>query len=108
MKTSRVLGSLAAAAVLAVTAGVTAADRPQLDERQRQAITGPQLQPRIKAPPGGLRPANPCPQGWTLAGPVQPSGSFMCKPAKPRAVDCPPDTQWVDNGCAVGCQEILY
>lgn len=104
MKTSRLLGGLLAAAALSVTAAATADDRPQLNERQRQAITGPQL----KVPPGGLKLANPCPQGWVLSGSVNSDGSFMCKPAKPRPVECPPDTQWVDNGCAVGCQTILY
>lgn len=50
---------------------------------------------------------SPCPAGWH--GAAQPSGALTCHPNKPaQKVQCPPKTQYFENECEFGCQQVIY
>jgi hypothetical protein len=66
------------------------------------------LQPSQPTP--ALAPANPCPAGYVVDGPVttvsKGGKQFTCKPAQHR-FQCGPGTEYFQGGCNFGCREKL-
>jgi len=51
----------------------------------------------------------PCPKGWHKV-PSDPN-FLICKPNKPKPIECPPGTVYVDKSqtqCFVGCQPVPH
>ena len=46
----------------------------------------------------------PCPPGWHHVD--DPNFPGACQANKPNPVKCPPNYQWEDNGCTVGCRYV--
>ncbi|MBP1749035.1 MAG: hypothetical protein H6Q52_1574 [Deltaproteobacteria bacterium] len=67
----------------------------------------PKTNVQVKTPPV-VNITNCCPAGWHLTHGAC-TGAFACAPNKPAPVKCPGSGKYgyFDNGCSVGCQEII-
>jgi hypothetical protein len=51
--------------------------------------------------------ASPCPPGWVVKAHEASSGFLTCVPRKPTTkIQCPPNTQYVETECMVGCRPV--
>ncbi len=65
---------------------------------------GPQITAQAGRSAVQLAP-NPCPPGWHVKA-KEASGFLSCVPNKPPKLTCPPNTQYFETECAVGCQVV--
>ena len=91
-------GSLIAVSLM-LGGGAGAADPQQLAPQQ---LAPQELAPKVRRIPAP--PTLPCPPGWRHVD--DPNFPGACQAKKPNPVKCPPNYQWEDNGCTVGCRYV--